>query len=92
MTDEYDVVVIGAGHNGLVAANYLRDAGLSVVVVEANDRIGGMTATRTPIVEAPHHLINSFSIDSFFWDCFPPSHELGLLEYGLRLSPDLAQT
>ena len=83
--DEYDVVIIGAGHNGLVAANYLRDAGLSVLVVEANDRIGGMTSTSTPIPAAPHHLINSFSIDSFFWDSFPPSRELQLHRYGLQL-------
>lgn len=60
----YDVVVIGAGHNGLVAANYLTDAGLTVAVVEANDEIGGMTATRAPISQAPQHLVNSFSVDA----------------------------
>ena len=40
-----DVVVIGAGHNGLVAANYLADAGLAVTVVERRDVIGGATVT-----------------------------------------------
>ena len=78
-------MVIGAGHNGLVAANYLCDAGFSVMVIEANERIGGMTSTGTPIASAPQHLINNFSIDSFFWDSFPPSRDLQLHRYGLRL-------
>jgi phytoene dehydrogenase-like protein len=80
----HDVVVVGGGHNGLVAANYLVDAGLTVVVVEANEQIGGMTACHTPIADAPQHLINSYSVDAFFWDSFPPSRELGLDQHGLR--------
>ena len=36
-----DAVVIGAGPNGLVAANALADAGWDVVVLEANDEVGG---------------------------------------------------
>jgi phytoene dehydrogenase-like protein len=38
---DVDAVVVGAGHNGLVAANLLADAGWSVLVVEASDRPGG---------------------------------------------------
>jgi phytoene dehydrogenase-like protein len=38
---KYDVVIIGGGHNGLVAATYLARAGKSVRVVEANAEIGG---------------------------------------------------
>jgi phytoene dehydrogenase-like protein len=83
----YDVVVIGGGHNGLVAANYLADAGRSVIVLEANPRVGGMTSVHTPIEDAPEHLINSFSVDAFFWDSFPPAHELGLEQYGLTRVP-----
>lgn len=79
-----DVIVIGAGHNGLVAANYLADAGRAVLVLEADARIGGMTAVRTPIAGAPEHLINCYSVDAFFWDAFPPSRELRLERYGLR--------
>ena len=41
----YDAVVVGAGHNGLVCAAYLAKAGLSVVVVERTDRIGGACVT-----------------------------------------------
>lgn len=40
-----DAVVIGAGHNGLVAANLLADAGWDVLVCEAQDRAGGAVAT-----------------------------------------------
>jgi len=46
-----DAVVIGAGHNGLVAANLLVDAGWDVVVVEAQEWPGG--AVRTAEVTAP---------------------------------------
>jgi monoamine oxidase len=42
----YDVVVVGAGMAGLTAARSLAEAGLKVLVVEANDRIGGRIWTR----------------------------------------------
>jgi phytoene dehydrogenase-like protein len=42
----YDVVVLGAGHNGLVAAAYLTRAGLSVLLLEKNDYIGGATTSQ----------------------------------------------
>lgn len=42
-----DVVVIGAGAAGLTAANDLRNAGLSVAVLEARDRVGGRLWTDT---------------------------------------------
>jgi len=40
---KYDVVIMGAGHNGLVAATYLAKAGKSVLILEANNEIGGAT-------------------------------------------------
>jgi len=42
----YDVVILGAGHNGLVAASYLGRSGLSVLLLEKNDYIGGATTSQ----------------------------------------------
>src|SRR5436190_2945391 len=41
----YDVIVIGAGHNGLTAAAYLGGAGLSTLVLERRDIVGGCCVT-----------------------------------------------
>jgi phytoene dehydrogenase-like protein len=46
MKARYDVVILGAGHNGLVAASYLGRAGLSVLLLEKNDYIGGATTSQ----------------------------------------------
>jgi phytoene dehydrogenase-like protein len=43
---KYDVVILGAGHNGLVAASYLGRAGLSVLLLEKNDYVGGATTSQ----------------------------------------------
>jgi len=42
---EYDVIVVGAGHNGLTAAGYLGGAGLSVLVLETREIVGGCCVT-----------------------------------------------
>jgi phytoene dehydrogenase-like protein len=42
----FDCIVVGGGHNGLVCANFLAQAGRSVLVLEANSRLGGAAATR----------------------------------------------
>jgi len=44
--NQYDAIVVGAGHNGLVTASYLGKAGLKTLVVEANERPGGAAVTR----------------------------------------------
>src|SRR4051812_2323468 len=45
LPDEVDIAVLGAGHNGLVAAAYLARAGLQVAVLEARPLPGGNTVT-----------------------------------------------
>ncbi len=42
---EWDAIILGGGHNGLVAAGYLSEAGLRVLVVERTGRLGGPVAT-----------------------------------------------
>jgi phytoene dehydrogenase-like protein len=52
-TPQSDVIVIGAGHNGLVAALLLARAGLRVTVVEDKDVVGGACRTEKPFARAP---------------------------------------
>ena len=53
--EQYDAVVVGAGHNGLVTASYLAKAGLRTLVLERRSRAGGPLATEevSPGVRAP---------------------------------------
>jgi phytoene dehydrogenase-like protein len=46
MTDRYDAIVVGAGHNGLVCAGLLAKAGKRVLVLESKDQVGGAAITR----------------------------------------------
>ena len=46
MSERYDAIVIGAGHNGLVCAALLGKAGKKVLVLEANEQVGGAAVTR----------------------------------------------
>jgi phytoene dehydrogenase-like protein len=53
MAATWDAIVIGGGHNGLVAGAYLAKAGARTVVLEARHKTGGAAATDTPWPEAP---------------------------------------
>jgi phytoene dehydrogenase-like protein len=47
----YDAIIVGGGHNGLVAASYLAKAGKSVLLLEARDESGGATTSVKPFPE-----------------------------------------
>jgi phytoene dehydrogenase-like protein len=51
--NDVDVIIVGAGHNGLVAAILLAREGLRVTVVEDKDRVGGAAKTEKPFAKAP---------------------------------------
>src|ERR1700760_77607 len=76
MKSQYDVVILGAGHNGLVAGAYLARAGLSVLLLEKNDYIGGATTSRQIFPDYDAHL----SRYSYLVSLFPHKiiHDLGL--------------
>jgi phytoene dehydrogenase-like protein len=78
----YDAVVIGAGHNGLVAANTLADRGWSVVVLEAQDEPGG--AVRSGEVTRPGFVSDLFSAFYPLGYVSPVLRRLDLEAHGLR--------
>src|SRR5581483_10906509 len=77
-----DAIVVGAGPNGLVAANVLADAGWDVLVLEAEDEPGG--AVKSAELVEPGFLHDVFS--SFYpLAAFSPAiRALALEEHGLR--------
>jgi phytoene dehydrogenase-like protein len=48
---KYDAIVVGGGHNGLVAASYLAKSGKKVVLLEAENELGGATTSVKPFPE-----------------------------------------
>src|ERR1044072_2825337 len=79
-----DVIIIGAGHNGLVAGCYLARAGVDVLVLDARDVPGGMTGTDFLIPEAPNHRINYCALDASFIHANGIIEDLELARHGYR--------
>jgi phytoene dehydrogenase-like protein len=77
-----DAVVIGAGHNGLVAANMLADAGWAVLVLEASDTPGG--AVRSAELPVPGFATDLCSAFFPLAAVSPALRHLELERYGLR--------
>ena len=83
--EAYDVVVIGAGHNGLVCAAYLLKAGYSVLLLEKRTVPGGAATTEEAMPEeAPDFKFNLCAIDHEFIFLGPVIEELELNKYGLE--------
>src|SRR5438045_6793274 len=66
MKSKYDVVILGAGHNGLVSAAYLARAGLNVLLLEKNDYIGGATTSQKVFPDYDAHLSRYSYLVSLF--------------------------
>ncbi|MEO1378150.1 MAG: beta-carotene ketolase CrtO [Cyanobacteria bacterium J06635_10] len=82
---QYDVVIIGAGHNGLVCAAYLLKAGYSVALFEKRPVPGGAATTEELLPkEAPGFKFNRCAIDHEFIHLGPVVEELELEKYGLK--------
>ena len=84
---EHDVIIIGAGHNGLTCAAYLGMAGLSVRVLERRDVIGG-----TAVTEEFHPGFRN-SVAAYTVSLLQPKviQDLGLHRHGLRIVERRAQ-
>ena len=83
--EAYDAIVIGAGHNGLVCAAYLLNAGYSVLLLEKRPVPGGAATTEEAIPEeAPGFKFNLCAIDHEFIFLGPIIEELQLGKYGLE--------
>jgi beta-carotene ketolase (CrtO type) len=81
----YDVIIIGAGHNGLVCAAYLLKAGYSVLLLEKRSVPGGAATTEEVMPqEAPGFKFNLCAIDHEFIHLGPVVEELELTKYGLE--------
>ncbi len=86
MRQSYDAVVVGGGHNGLVAAAYLARAGMRTVVCESRHKTGGAATTESPWPEAPEFKVTRLS---YVMSLMPPTiiKDLSLDRHGYKVFP-----
>ena len=86
MAATYDAVVIGGGHNGLVAAAYLARSGARTVVLEGRHKTGGAATTESPWPDAPEFQVTRLS---YVMSLLPPTiiSELELDRHGYKIYP-----
>lgn len=84
MRRNYDVAIVGGGHNGLIAAGLLARRGLKVVVLEKRSLVGGAAVTEQPW--GPEFKMTSLS---YVISLMPPSvqQELQLEKFGYKIYP-----
>ena len=82
MSRRYDAIVVGGGHNGLVAAAYLARAGLRTVVLESRGQVGGAAVTEQPF--GPDYQVTTLS---YVVSLLPPSivGDLALARHGYHV-------
>ncbi|MGD9701652.1 MAG: phytoene desaturase family protein [Acidimicrobiia bacterium] len=82
--NSFDVIVIGGGHNGLVAAGLLAKSGKQVVVLERREVVGGAAITELPF--GPDFKVTALS---YVVSLMPPaiSRELRLADHGYKIYP-----
>jgi phytoene dehydrogenase-like protein len=80
LTTDFDAVVIGAGHNGLITAAYLARHGLSTLLIEARSEVGGTASSET----FSGSTVNICNCDHLTFRTTPVAEELNLADHGLK--------
>lgn len=86
-SSDFDVAIIGGGHNGLIAGNYLARRGRRAIVIEAAPALGGMTTSGNFFPEAPDHVMHPCAVDVIMMNATTIVRDLQLEQYGYRAVP-----